>query len=139
MQRDFWGLYAIGFILDYKKFSVQHLQHILNVAWRIRGLVTVVGRDSHFYLIHFEMIEDLNHACKEGPWAMDGAFLILEKWRPNLVLNRLQLNFVSLWVQFHGLPLEYHYPELAESMGQMIRIAERVDWEDQLPRNIRFI
>nr|POE93700.1 hypothetical protein CFP56_31260 [Quercus suber] len=127
MQRDFWGLCAIGFVLDYRKFSVQHLQHIINVAWRIRGSVTIVGRDSHFYLIHFEMIEDLNHACKEGSWAMDGALLILEKWRPNLVLNRLQLNFVSLWVQFHGLPLEYYYPELAESIGQMIGIVERVD------------
>ena len=85
------------------------------------------------------MIEDLNNACKEGSWAVDGALLILEKWKPNLVLNRLQLNFVSLWVQFHGLPSEYHYPELVESMGQMIGIVKKVDWEDQLPINIRFM
>ena len=41
-------------------------------------------------------MEDLNHTCNEGPWAIDGAFFVLEKWRPNLVLNRLlQLNYVS--------------------------------------------
>ena len=83
--------------------------------------------------------DDLNHACIDGPWAIDGALLILEKWRPNLVLSRLQLNHVSLWVQLHGLPLEYHYLELAERMGQLIGIFERVDWEDQLPRNIIFM
>ena len=61
---------------------------------------------------------------------MDEAFLVLEKWRPNLVLSKLQLNYVSLWVQLHGLPLEYQYPELAERMGQIMGIFERVDWED---------
>ena len=89
MQRDFWSFCAIGFILDYRKFSIPHLQHIINVAWRIRGSITVVGRDSNFYLLHFELMEDLNHICNEGPWEVDGAFFALEKWRPNLVLNRL--------------------------------------------------
>lgn len=70
---------------------------------------------------------------------MDGALLILEKWRPNLVLGRLQLNFVSPWVQLHGLPLEYQYPELAERMGQIMGIFDRVDMVDRLPRNIRFM
>lgn len=66
-------------------------------------------------------------------------FFILEQWRLNLVLGRLQLNFVSLWVQMHGLPLEYQYPELAKRMGQLIGIFKRVDLEDRLPRNIRFV
>ena len=139
MQRDLWSHCAIGFLLDYRKFSVQHLQQVINSAWRIRGVVSVVGRDSFFYLIHFELLEDLNHFCSEGPWAVDGALLILEKWRPNLVLNRLQLNYVSLWVQLHGLPLDYQYPELAEHMGQLMGIFEKVDWEDCIPRNIRFM
>ena len=39
----------------------------------------VVGRDSFFYLLHFEHMEDLDHMCKEGLWAVDGALLILEK------------------------------------------------------------
>lgn len=55
------------------------------------------------------------------------------------MLNKLQLNFVSLWLQLHGLPLEYQYPELAERMGQLISIFERVDWEDRMPRNICFM
>ena len=102
-------------------------------------MVSVIGHDSFFYLIHFEVLEDLNHFCSERPWVVDGAFLILEKWRPNLVLNRLQLNFVSLWVQLHGLPLKYQHPELAECMGKIMGIFVKADWEDQIPRNIRFM
>lgn len=91
MQRDFWAQCAIGFIVDYRKFSVHHLQSIINSAWWIRGVVSVIGRDFFFYLIHFELPEDLNHFCSEGLWAVDGAFLVLENGRPNLVLSRLQL------------------------------------------------
>ena len=97
-------------------------------------MVSVIGRDSFFYLIHFKVLEDLNHFCSERPWAVDGAFLVLEKWRPNLVLNRLQLNFVSLWVQLHGLPLEYQHPELAKCMGKIMGIFVKADWEDQIPK-----
>ncbi|XP_030970457.1 uncharacterized protein At4g02000-like [Quercus lobata] len=84
-------------------------------------------------------MEDLDHICNNSPWAVDGAMFVLEKWRPNLVLERLQLNFIAVWVQLHGLPIEYQYPELAEKMGMLMGIVERVDWEDRIPRNIRFM
>ena len=137
LQHDFWILCVIGFILDYQKFSTSHLQHIINVVWRIRGTVSIMGRESYFYIFHFEYVEDLLHICNEGPWVVDGALLVLERWRTNLVLSHLQLNYISVWVQLHGLPLEYQYPELTKSMGQMMGLLERVNWEDRIPRNIR--
>ena len=59
------------------------------------------------------------HIFLEGPWAIDGALLVLEQWRPNLVIGNLQLDFISICVQIHGLPLEYQYPELAEKNGSI--------------------
>ena len=56
----------------------------------------IIERDSYFYILSFEHVDDLNHICLEGPWAVDGALFILEKCRPNLVIERLQLNFVSI-------------------------------------------
>ena len=98
-----------------------------------------MGRDSLFYMIHFDNVEDLEHMCLEGPWFVDGALLVLEKWRSNLVMSKLHLNFVSIWVQLHGLPLEYQDPELAKRMGQMIGAFKKIDWEERLSRNIKFI
>lgn len=76
IQRGFWNFCAIGFILDYRKFSVRHLQHIINNAWCIRGEVSIVGRDSYFYIFHFEFMEDLHHICNGGPLTVDGALLV---------------------------------------------------------------
>ena len=114
MQHLFWSQCTLGFVLDYRKFSIVYLQHLIRSAWRLRRAVTVVGRDSFYYVIHFETMEDLEYMCSEGPWSIDGALLVLEKWRPILVMSKLHLNFVSIWVQLHGLPLEYRYPKLAE-------------------------
>ena len=139
MQRGFWRHCAFGFILDYRKFSIAYLQQLINSAWRLKGVATVVGRDLFFYLIHFEKSEHLEDMCAEGLWVVDGALLVLEKLRPNLVVNSLHLNYVSIWVQLHGLPLEYQYPELAEQMVQLIGFVERVDCDDHIPRNIRFL
>ena len=77
----------------------------------------MVGHESYFYILHFEYNEDLQniykHICNEGPWALEQDSLVLEEWRPNLVLNHLYLNYISIWIQFHGHPLEYQYLELA--------------------------
>uniref|UniRef100_A0A2N9FWA6 CCHC-type domain-containing protein n=1 Tax=Fagus sylvatica TaxID=28930 RepID=A0A2N9FWA6_FAGSY len=139
IQREYWHMCAIAFLLDYRKFSVAHLQHTINNAWRIRGNVNVVGRDSRYFILHFDVLDDLLYICGEGPWAVDGALLVMERWRPNLVIHGLQLNYVSLWVQLHGLPLEYQYPELAMQMGQIMGTYERIDWDAAVPRNIRFM
>ena len=57
----------MGFILDYRKFSVAYLQRLIRSAWRLQGEITVVGRDSFFYVIHFAFMDDLEHMCSEGP------------------------------------------------------------------------
>lgn len=99
----------------------------------------MVGRESYYFILHFDVLDDLIYICEEGPWAVEGALLILERWKANLVLNGLQLNFVSLWVQLHGLPLEYQYPDLTIQMGHMLGIYERIDWDANIPRNIQFM
>ena len=98
VQRDFWSSCIIVFLLDYRKFSVSRLQHLINFAWRIRRAISIVGRELYFYIFYFEFLEDLMHIYTEGPWEVDGALLVLEQWRPNLVIRNLQLKFILIWV-----------------------------------------
>ena len=78
-QGTFWNCCAIGYLLDYKKFSVSCLQRLINSTWRIRGAVSVVGRESYFYILHFKSLDNLAHICSEGPWAVNRALLVLER------------------------------------------------------------
>lgn len=45
-QRQFRYQFALGFFLDYRRFIVHHLQQTLNIAWRLRDRVIVVGREA---------------------------------------------------------------------------------------------
>ncbi len=67
IQREYWNMCAIAFLLDYQKFSINHLQHLIYVAWHIRGQVTVIGRDLYYFILHFDVLDDLLHICGEGP------------------------------------------------------------------------
>lgn len=53
-QRQFWYHCALGFILDYRRFIVHHLQQTLNSAWRLKDQVTMVGREAYFYVLHLK-------------------------------------------------------------------------------------
>ena len=70
--------------MDYRKFFDGYLQHVLRFAWRLRGAMQVVGRESYFYILHFAHIEDLDHVCNEGPWSVDGACLLWKNGGQNL-------------------------------------------------------
>lgn len=62
-QKEFWNHCAIGFLLDYRKFSVPRLQQLINSTRRVRGAGSIVGRELYFYIFHFEFMEDLMHTC----------------------------------------------------------------------------
>ena len=80
-----------------------------------------------------------NTSFCEGPWSVDGALLAVEQWAPNLALNRVQLAFLTVWVQVHNLPLEYHDIELAHFLGDLIGEYVTKDWQPTFPLNIRFL
>lgn len=129
--------YSVSFGLQEVLYRVPSTYYHLCMTHQ--GAVCVISRDFYFYILYFERMDDLHHVCNKGQWSVDGMLFVLEKWRPNLVLGRLQLNYVSLWIQLYGLPLEYQYPKLTKRMGQMTGIFERVDLDDNLPRNIWFL
>ena len=54
-------------------------------------------------------------------------------------MDTLGLEKITIWVQLHGLPLEYQYPDFAMQLGQMTGLVDRADWEPDLHRNIRFM
>lgn len=68
--------------------------------------------------------DDLVHA---GPWNINGALFILHPWLPNVPLHLLDFDYVNLWVQIRGAPLEYSTPDMAVRMGSVIGFVTSVD------------
>ncbi|XVF54041.1 hypothetical protein PTKIN_Ptkin05aG0149400 [Pterospermum kingtungense] len=96
---------------------------------RLRDRVTIVGRCDSAYAIHFNNKKDQSFTLEHRPWAFNGALLVLEPWRPNIVLENYRIRRILLWIQIRGLPLEYQFPEFADRLGHVIRNVIMVDWK----------
>ena len=98
-----------------------------------------MGKQGNFYIIHCEYPSDQEYILQEGPWSVDGALLVVKRWTPNLTLSQTHLTSVTLWVQIHNLPLNYHDIELAHFIGNLLVEFVSIDWQPTFPRNIHFL
>lgn len=101
------------------------------------GAVAIHGRADNTYLLHFEEQEEVSIFLEKASWSMDGAFPVVEEWRPNIVLPRFHIFVTAVWVQICELHLEYHFPNALIRLGQLIGDVIGVNCEDVLPANVR--
>ncbi|KAJ8763705.1 hypothetical protein K2173_003177 [Erythroxylum novogranatense] len=64
-------------------------------------------REDRSVLFKFTESSRVDEIVEQGPWHDGNQPLFLQKWRPSLGLDRGTIEFILLWVQFHGLPMEY--------------------------------
>ena len=128
----------IGTLIDLRRFTVPIMQRFINRAWNLRDRVTVVGRKGNHYIFHFNP-NDLNFMLLHGPWSIEGALLVLELCRQNTTFSTHTIIKTPIWGQLWGLPLEYQQPNFAQRISQTIGHVTQVDWENVIPRNIRFM
>jgi len=73
-----------------------------------------------FFLIRFENEEDREYFVNNGPWSIVNSLLVVDRWLPNTIVREIQLESFPLWVQYWGLPLEYHNEYVATVLGNQV-------------------
>ncbi|OMO77915.1 hypothetical protein COLO4_24956 [Corchorus olitorius] len=129
----------VGFLLDARRFSTEFIQNYINREWEIRGTATVIGRDGNKFLIHYNREIDRRVGVHANPWAIEGAIFVQQPWNPNIPLAQTTLPRIALWLQIWDLPFEYQQPFVARRMALSAGEVLQIDWEDRMPRNIRFM
>ena len=82
-SRMFWQECLVGTLIDLRRFSVETMQRLISISWRLRDSISVVGRDGSKYIVHFNNPDDHRFMLFNGPWSIDCALLIFELWEPN--------------------------------------------------------
>ncbi|KAI8025792.1 Uncharacterized protein LOK49_LG02G00819 [Camellia lanceoleosa] len=129
----------IGYVADVHRFGSYLMQMHVNDLWNLEGAVHVYGRSKNHYVFLFEHIGDMHRIAENGSYALQGALLIVDYWKPNLVLDRLIFDKMTIWVQLHGLLLECFTEEVGFSLGRAVGEVVKVDTDSLMPRNIRFL
>ncbi|XP_028120845.1 uncharacterized protein LOC114318182 [Camellia sinensis] len=129
----------IGYVADVRRFGSYLMQMHVNELWNLEGAVHVYGRSKNHYVFLFEHLSDMHRIAENGPYALQGALIIVDYWKPDLILDRLIFDKMMVWVQLHGLPLECFTEEAGFSLERAVGDVVKEDMDSLMPRNIRFL
>lgn len=66
----------------------------------------VIPLDGDGFMLKFSDLNTRTCVLEGGPWFIAGRPLLLQKWQPGLVLEKLFVKKFPLWVVLRGIPLE---------------------------------
>ena len=71
---------------------------------------------------------DRRRILELGPWNIEGYPLILKHWNQNQTAEDVDFSSLHIWVQIHGLPIEYMSKENAEDISALVGKVVEVDF-----------
>lgn len=90
--------------------------------------VEMVGEN--IIIFYFKSITDRKRALCEGPWNFFKDVVIFKEPLGSLKPSEIVFEDVSIWVQFHNLPLAFMHPEVLRNIGGNIGTVIEVDTDD---------
>lgn len=63
---------------------------------------------------------DLDFVIENGPWSIDNSLLVVDRLQLNMTLHSMRVVAIPVWVQLWGLPLDYHIPNVARDLGNVV-------------------
>ncbi|KAI8018418.1 hypothetical protein LOK49_LG04G02792 [Camellia lanceoleosa] len=77
--------------------------------------------------------------AENGPYAIEGALLVVDYWKPDLVMENLVMDKMAIWGKLHGLPMECFTEEAEFRLERAIGDIDKVDIDTLMPHNIWFL
>lgn len=62
------------------------------------GLKDIVSQNGLF-LFKFREEEGMNHVLESGPWLVNNKPLLIQKWDPNVIVDRREPTVLPCWVK----------------------------------------
>ncbi|KAK1281888.1 hypothetical protein QJS10_CPB22g00697 [Acorus calamus] len=121
-----WGNILVGYVWGITPVFTPFLQFIKKL-WRPKGEITLSMQGNGFFMICFDLAEDLTHVIEDGPWSMANRPFVIQKWNRSIRLERERLNSIPLWVKFPNLPLHFWSPTCLGKIASLIGIPMYLD------------
>nr|POE93838.1 hypothetical protein CFP56_16152 [Quercus suber] len=80
-----------------------------------------------FFLIKFELREDVDYILKGRPWFISQHFLAIRQWEPEFQASTTTLSSVVVWIRLPELPIEFYEHNALLKIGRVIGPVLRID------------
>ena len=98
----------------------------LRRKWQVKGGWKLIDLPNDFFIVKFNLEEDMNHALCAGPWILAGQTLTVQKWSPEFNPVTDVIGKMALWVRICGLPVKYFrdfaIPKIGKIIGEVVKV-----------------
>ena len=117
-----------------RRMTFSFLVERIRKMWNPCGGMDCIDLGYDYYLVKFELMEDVDTILKGGPWFIGQQFLAIRQWEPGFKASKATLSSVAVWLRLPELPLEYYEPnalkKIGSAIGPVLRIdSHTVNWE----------
>lgn len=85
---SFWGDCLLGQLFGHPpKLAV--IQSLVDKLWRRKGRIDVIPLDGEGFMFKFEDDATLTWVLEGEPWILVNRLLVLQKWQPGLIIEKL--------------------------------------------------
>ncbi|XP_010503049.1 PREDICTED: uncharacterized protein LOC104780241 [Camelina sativa] len=94
---------------------------IVNGIWsRQRRDITVSKMEGHSFLFKVPCPNARRRILSQSLWQVDGQTMFVAKWSPDITPKKPELSMVPVWLDFHGVPLEFFNREGLEHIAGLV-------------------
>ena len=103
-----------------KRMAFSFLVERVRKMWNPCGGMDCIDLGYDYYLVKFELAEDVDSILKGGPWFIGQQFLSIRQWEPEFKASTATLSSVAVWIRFPKLPMEFYEPSDLKKIGRAI-------------------
>nr|GEY69581.1 hypothetical protein [Tanacetum cinerariifolium] len=100
-----WNLTISGYFVGYKMASNELKYNIRRMSGKY-GVRDIIMNHDGTCLFKFKDIEGLNSVLEQGPWMVNKKPLIVQKWNPEIGMQKVEHRILPIWERMTKVPLE---------------------------------
>ena len=110
-----------------RKVGYNYLYPKIRSLWNPCGKMDCIDLGSDYFLIKFDLEDDVDRVLKGGPWFIGQQFPAIRQWELEFRASKATFSFVAVWVRLPELPIEYYDLAVLRRIGQAIGLVLRID------------
>ncbi|KAJ4847842.1 hypothetical protein Tsubulata_000162 [Turnera subulata] len=109
-----------------RRFSYRFICSKVASLWKPQGGFQVIDLGNDYFLVRFERREDCARVLAEGPWMIQGSYMIVQSWQPCFDASKDPTRTV-VWVQIPELLVEWYRQDILSAVAKQIGKPIRID------------
>ena len=110
-----------------RQLGYRTLQTKLVGIWRPTGKPLLIDIGYGFFIMHFDILTNYQHALMDGPWFVGNQYLHVQAWAANFHPHVAKISNTAVWIHLKQLPIEYYHPEFLKHVGNKLEKLLKID------------